>query len=350
MRPDGTSSITLARLFIEPLPTLLVILAVGLWLVGRGSLSLANLALFLLIGTMPVASFSPVSWLTEFLRDSSAAAGRIGELLAMPEMAEPDDPTEPLDGSVRLRGVRFSYRSDLGNRALDGVDLDIPAGTVCALVGSSGTGKSTLVRLVGRFWDVDEGSVQIGGVDVRAIGSAQLLRTVTLVFQDPFLLHDTVRENIRLARSGATDAEVIEAARAAQAHEFIVNELPDGYDTVVGEGGVGTSGGQAQRITIARAMLSDARVVVLDEATAFADAENEAAIQESVARLCQGRTVLVVAHRLATIQQADQIVVLEAGQIAERGTHTDLLARGGRYATLWASTEKASAWRLGTGR
>jgi ATP-binding cassette subfamily B protein IrtA len=173
---------------------------------------------------------------------------------------------------------------------------------------------------------------------------------VAIVLQEPFLVHDTVRENIRMSRPNASDAEVEAVAEAACAHRFIVEDLPDGYDTVVGERGARLSGGQRQRITIARALLSDARVVVLDEAMAFADPENEAAIQQAIARLCHGRTVLVVAHRLGTIIDADQIVVLDHGRVCERGAHSDLLAAGGRYTEMWSYHAAASAWGLGGSR
>jgi ATP-binding cassette subfamily B protein len=321
-----------------------VVLAAGIWLVAGGTMEPAGLLVALLIGTLPIESILPLMYLNNFVNDSKAGAARIASVLALPELPEPTRPRPPRDGSVRFRGVTFGYGADRDRPALDGVDLDVPAGSVCALVGPSGSGKSTLARLVARFHDVDAGSVEVGGVDVREIGTPALLRHVALVFQDPFLVDDTVAENIRLGRPDATDAEVEAASRAAGAHEFVVSELPDGYATRVGERGGLLSGGQRQRLTIARAMLVDAPIVVLDEATAFADPEAEAAIQDSVAALTRGRTVIVIAHRLATVADADQIVVLADGRVAEHGTHDELLAAGGRYARMWQHHERARAW------
>jgi ATP-binding cassette subfamily B protein IrtA len=334
----------LARIAMTPLPTLLVVLAAGIWLVAGGVMEPAGLLVALLIGTLPVESILPLMYLNNYVNDSKAGAARIASVLALPELPEPAQPEAPQDGSVRFRGVTFSYGTDRDRPALDRVDLDIPAGTVCALVGPSGSGKSTLARLVARFHDVGAGSVEVGGVDVREIGTPTLLRHVALVFQDPFLVDDTVAENIRLGRPDATDAEVEAAARAAGAHDFVVSELPDGYATRVGERGGLLSGGQRQRVTIARAMLVDAPIVVLDEATAFADPETEAEIQDSIAVLTRGRTVIVIAHRLATVAGADQIVVLEEGRVAGRGTHDELLAAGERYARMWEHHERARAW------
>ncbi|WP_449061201.1 ABC transporter ATP-binding protein [Planomonospora algeriensis] len=345
---SSRTAMIFSRIVMAPLPTLLVVLATGIWLTAAGEMFPAQLLGALVIGTLPVESVMPLMFLSHHINESKAGAARITAVLDIAPLPEPEHPLRPRDGSIRLRGVRFSYGSGGPDArpALDGVDLDVPAGTVCALVGASGSGKSTVARLIPRFWDVSEGEVLVGGVDVRRIPTEVLLRHVALVFQDPFLLADTVAENIRLARPEATDEQVRAAARAARAHDFIVNELPQGYDTPVGERGARLSGGQRQRVTIARALLSDAPVVILDEATAFADPENEAAIQDAIAELTRGRTVLVIAHRLSTVADADQIAVLDRGRIVERGTHRHLLEAGGRYARLWAHHERARDWGL----
>lgn len=332
------------RLLIAPLPVTVLVAAAGAGMATLGWVDPVDVVIALLLAAVPIDAVMPLMWLSEFLNRSRAAAARISEVLAMAPLVEPAAPQRPRDGSVTLRGVRFGYDTERAP-ALDGVDLHVPDGTVCALVGPSGSGKSTLARLVPRFFDVDSGTIEVGGVDVREIATRDLLRHVAIVFQDPFLLRASVRDNLTLAAPDATDEQVHAAARAARVHDDVM-ALPRGYDTVVGERGATLSGGQRQRLTIARALLCDAAVVVLDEATAFTDPENEADIQDAIAELTRGRTVLVVAHRLATIVDAHQIAVLDGGRIVERGPHSRLLAAGDRYAALWERHLAAQGWGL----
>ena len=229
----------------------------------------------------------------------------------------------------------MSFRYDHDRWTLRGVSLTIPPGTMTAIIGETGSGKTTLGYLVARLYDANEGRVTIDGVDVRDVSFASLADTVGVVSQETYLVHATVRENIRFARPEATDEEVEAAARAAQIHGVIAS-LPEGYDTVVGERGSRFSGGEKQRIAIARTVLRNPPILVLDEATSALDTETERAVQEALERLGEGRTVIAIAHRLSTVRDADQIVVLDAGRIVERGSHDELIERGGRYAALLA--------------
>lgn len=218
-------------------------------------------------------------------------------------------------------------------------------GTMTALVGPSGSGKSTILKLISRFFDPQQGEVSLGGVPLSDINPESLMSHVSVVFQDVYLFQDSIAANIRFGRPDASDEEVVEAAKAARCHDFITS-LPMGYETMVGEGGCTLSGGERQRISIARAILKNADIVLLDEATASLDPENELEVQHAIDRLVYGRTVVVIAHRLRTIQRADQIVVVDGGAVAEVGTHDELIERGGHYARLWKIQSEASGWSL----
>jgi ATP-binding cassette, subfamily B, bacterial IrtA/YbtP len=329
-------------LMFQSLPTLLVVAAGGSWMLAQNWITFPIFLLFLLLAPMVIGSFMPLMILRHHINYADMASRKIHEVLALPTMSEPSQPRVPQDASIRFERVDFAYDRQL---VLSNVSFFLPAGSVTALVGPSGSGKSTIARLIPRFWDVGAGSIQIGQVDLRQMSQDTLMSMVSFVFQENFLLYDTVLENIRLGRPEASLIEVEAAAKAAQAHEFIL-DLPQGYETIVGERGARLSGGERQRITIARAILQDNPIIVLDEATAFTDPESEAAIQAAIAALTQNKTLLIVAHRLSTIVDADQIIVLDRGQVAEVGSHQALLDRSGIYAKLWQYHTAAQNWQL----
>lgn len=312
----------------------------GTYLLIGGDLSLLTFVMFLVVGSRV---FDPLtSALTNFaeFRYFSIAGGRILNLMNEPEMQGSKE--APQSGDITFYHVSFGYQK---KQVLHDVSVTLRKNTLTALVGPSGSGKSTMLKLCARFYDPQQGQVLFNGVDMKELEPESLMSHISMVFQDVYLFQDTIRNNIRFGKTDATDEEIEAAARQACCHDFIMR-LPKGYDTQVGEGGCTLSGGEKQRISIARAILKDAPVVLLDEATASLDPENEVEVQRAINTLIAGRTVIVIAHRLKTIKNADNIVVLEEGRIVEQGKHQELLDNNGLYARLWGIQEKTLGWKL----
>lgn len=286
-----------------------------------------------------------IMYISESFMQIDGNVARMDEILNIPEMPETANPQKPQGEDVVFDHVSFTYTGNNEEKALESVSFAAKQGQITAIVGPSGGGKSTIANLISRFWDVTDGKITIGGVDLRDMAQNDLMRQVSFVFQDIFLFKQSILDNIRMGNRDATEEQVIAAAKAAQCHEFI-SKLPEGYHTVVGTKGVHLSGGERQRIAIARAIIKDSPIIVLDEATAFSDPENEYLIQKAFEKLMQNKTVIIIAHRLSTIRNADKIIVMEKGQIVESGKHDDLVAAGGRYSQMWNHYTEAINWKL----
>lgn len=327
-----------ADIVISPVFVMLVIVFGGLIGVSQEWIVPIDVLPFLLVGLGLGSAVTGLGYSGQTLREGAAAAQRLHTLQHEPELTYPTEEQPPVsDATVRFESVDFGYRTD--HKVLNSVSVELAPGTITALVGPSGSGKSTLAALLPRFYDVDSGRITVGGRDIRDFSSEDLYKTVGFVFQDVRLIEGSIRDNLLLARPDADQEAQENATRAAQIHDRIL-ALPRGYDSEIGVDAT-LSGGEAQRLSIARTLLADTPVLVLDEATAFADPESEAAVQDALAALVAGRTVLVIAHRLHTITGVDQILVLDTGVIVERGVHEDLRTAGGRYQQLWEINEEA---------
>lgn len=287
-----------------------------------------------------------IMYISESFMQIDGSVARMDEILNIPAMPEVIHSKKPINSTVIFEEVGFSYTENSEVRALNHVSFTAKQGTTTAIVGPSGGGKSTIANLISRFWDVSSGKIMIGGIDIRDMSQDELMHYVSFVFQDTFLFKQSIFDNIRMGNPKATKDEIVMAAKAAQCHDFISN-LPQGYQTVIGTKGIHLSGGERQRIAIARAMIKDAPIIVLDEATAFSDPENEYFIQKAFEKLMQGKTVIMIAHRLSTVRNADNIIVMEKGHLVEQGTHEQLVNAGGRYSQMWEHYTQSISWKIG---
>lgn len=320
----------------------MIMLCAGILAVG-GDLSFANLAVILIASFTIFNPIEVMGQMTTMIRTMDAALDRV-ERIKQAKKIDENGRDIPLDSfDIGFEHVSFAYEN--GNPILKDVSFSIPQGSMTAIVGPSGGGKTTITRLIARFWDVQEGSITIGGHDVKEFTCDSLLKNMSMVFQNVYLFHDTIENNIKLGCPDATHEQVVEAAKKACCHDFI-SALPQGYDTVIGEGGSTLSGGEKQRISIARAMLKDAPIILLDEATASVDPENEVHLQQAISALVKNKTLIVIAHRLSTIRDADQILVVDNGKIVEKGVHAELIQQKGIYQKFWNIRQKARNWKL----
>ena len=334
-----------AFLFLVPV---VLFLAPGALASGNFAGFVTNFAFYAVFSAIISTALARIMFAASGMMLADTALGRIQPVMEAPTLAVPEHPRTPKDNRVVFRDVSFTY-DGAQSPALSHVSFTAEPGETVALVGPSGGGKTTAASLIPRFWDADTGTVEVGGVDVRQIDPHVLMEQVAFVFQNNRLFKASILENVRAARPDASREQVLAALEAAQCGD-ILEKLPQGLDTVIGTEGTYLSGGEAQRIALARAILKDAPIVVLDEATAFADPENEALIQKAFARLTKGRTVIMIAHRLSTVVGADKILVLEGGRVAEQGTHGELVAAGGLYTRMWADYNRAIQWKMESGK
>lgn len=322
-----------------------MLIAAAIWFTADGVTNefLLNLMFYIIITPLLTVTLTKIMFNSENKMVVSDAISRIDSVMSMEPLSQGSAPVKPADHSVELRNVSYSY--DGSKKALDGISLKIGSGQTCAFVGPSGGGKTTLANIISRFFDADSGEVLIGGVNVRDFPKEQLMDTVSFVFQNSRLIKGTILENVRMARPEASDDEVLRALEAAQCSD-ILEKLPDGVNTVIGTGGIYLSGGEQQRVAIAQVILKDSPVVILDEATAFADPDNEVRVQKAFAKLLKGRTVIMIAHRLSTVINADRIFVLADGKIAESGSGAELSSGDGIFAKMWSDYRKSVDWKI----
>ena len=324
------------------------ILAIGIFLFSGDPQNMAfaiTLLFFLIFApgiSTPVFKFNNLG---SSMNNITEGVKRIDEIMTEIPIQEPAEGKKPQDYDITFENVSFSYGGENGLLVLKDISFCAEQGQITALVGPSGSGKSTIAQLIPRFWDVGAGKIKIGGVDIREIKTEDLMSCMSFVFQDSFLFSDTLYNNIAVGKSGATKEEVYAAAKAAQCHEFI-ERLPQGYDTLIGEGGVYLSGGEEQRVSVARAILKNAPILILDEATAYADPENERQMQLALQELIKNKTVLIIAHRLITIKNANKIEVIKDGQIESAGTHEFLLQNSKTYSAMWKAYTVSSDWQI----
>ena len=337
-----TNQLRLPMMFLPPAVNAVfaMLIAAAIWFTADGVSNefLLNLMFYIIITPLLTVTLTKIMFNSENKMVVSDAISRIDSVMSMEPLSQGSAPVKPADHSVELRNVSYSY--DGSNKALDGISLKIVSGQTCAFVGPSGGGKTTLANIISRFFDADSGEVLIGGVNVRDFPKEQLMDMVSFVFQNSRLIKGTILENVRMARPEASDDEVLRALEAAQCGD-ILEKLPDAVNTVIGTGGIYLSGGEQQRVAIARVILKDSPVVILDEATAFADPDNEVRVQKAFAELLKGRTVIMIAHRLSTVINADRIFVLADGKIAESGSGAELSSGDGIFAKMWSDYRKS---------
>lgn len=312
------------------------------WQAAQGQMSMTFFLMFVLFSFVMFGSVENINDAAHLLGVIDSAMDKLEALENAEYIDQDGTDIKPTSYDIEFKDVSFGYDDRM---VLHDLNFTIPQNATTAIVGPSGGGKTTLCNLIARFYDVNSGTITLGGTDIRAFTCDSLLRNISMVFQNVYLFRDTIKNNIKFGRPDAADEQIIAAAKAARCHDFIM-ALPDGYDTVIGEGGSSLSGGEKQRISIARAMLKDAPIVILDEATASIDPENEHLIQEAISALTHGKTIVTIAHRLATIENADQILVIDGGTVAQRGTHEELLEQEGTYKTFIKIREQAEGWRI----
>lgn len=326
----------------------LVLIPVGI-LIGSNTSDfktfLMTFVFYLLFVPAVAGVLNKIMYVSESFMQINGNVARMDEIFNIPVLPETENPKKPENNDIVFDKVSFSYTGKENDLAIQNVSFKAKQGEITAIVGPSGGGKSTIANLISRFWDVTTGSIKIGNVDIRDIAMNDLMKHVSFVFQDIFLFKQSIYDNIGMGNPNATKEQIIQASKAAQCHDFIM-KLPNGYDTVIGTKGIHLSGGERQRIAIARAIIKDAPIIVLDEATAFSDPENEYLIQKAFEKLMQNKTVIIIAHRLSTIRNADKILVMEKGHLVECGNHDSLIQRNGRYFQMWQHYTEAIDWKI----